>query len=93
MNALLDQLEEFNAALVSCGARYALNGDGRLPHATKKVGADDVTGFTGSDIPAFEFPEVKDPIRLACELSELARILGGERSPRPASKGNWVFLL
>lgn len=62
---------------------------------TAKSDADSekLTGFTGSNIPAFALPEVADPIRLACELSELARILGGEFTPRPANIGHRIFLL
>ena len=52
-----------------------------------------LSGFTGSDIPAFALPEAADPIRLACELSDLARILGGEFEPRPANIGHRIFLL
>ena len=52
-----------------------------------------LTGFTGSNIPAFALPEAPDPIRLACELSDLARILGGEFMPRPANIGHRIFLL
>lgn len=55
--------------------------------------SETLTGFTGSNIPAFALPEVADPIRFACELSELARILGGEFTPRPANIGHRIFLL
>ncbi len=50
-------------------------------------------GFTGSNIPAFALPEAVDPILLACELSELARILGGEFTPRPPNSEHRIFLL
>ncbi len=65
-----------------------------LPNSTKN-GSDSelLSGFTGCDIPAFALPEVADPIRLACELSDLARILGGEFAPRPANIGHRIFLL
>lgn len=60
-----------------------------------KSGSDGemLSGFTGSNIPAFALPEVADPIRLACELSDLARILGGEFVPRPANIGHRIFWL
>ena len=56
-------------------------------------GSDILGGFTGSKIPSFALPESTDPIKLACELSELARILGGEFVPRPANTGHHIFLL
>ena len=52
-----------------------------------------LSGFTGSNIPAFALPEASNPIVLACELSELARILGGEFMVRPANTGHRIFLL
>ena len=65
-----------------------------LPDATKSSSDSELlTGFTGSNIPAFALPEVADPIRLACELSDLARTLGGEFVPRPANIGHRIFLL
>ena len=62
---------------------------------TSKDGSDSdtLTGFTASFIPAFALPEATDPIVLACELSEIARILGGEFEPRPANTGHRIFLL
>ena len=65
-----------------------------VPDATKNSSDGELlSGFTGSDILAFALPEVADPIRLACELSELARILGGEFVPKPANIGHGIFLL
>ena len=64
-----------------------------LSGTAKSDDSEKLTGFTGSNIPAFALPEVADPIRLACELSELARILGGEFTPRPANIGHRIFLL
>ena len=55
--------------------------------------SDMLSGFTGSNIPAFALPEASNPIVLACELSELARILGGEFTARPANTGHRIFLL
>ena len=65
-----------------------------LSDASKSAPDSDVlAGFTGSNIPTFALPEAKDPIELACELSEIARILGGEFTPRPANTGHRIFLL
>ena len=63
--------------------------------AASKQDSDDeiLTGFTGSNIPAFALPEATDPIVLACELSELARILGGGFTPRLPNIGHRIFLL
>ena len=63
--------------------------------AASKQDSDDekLTSLTGSNIPAFALPEATDPIVLACELSELARILGGEFTPRPPNTGHRIFLL
>ena len=58
--------------------------------ATSKKDLDD--GFTGSNIPAFALPEAADPIVLACELSKLARILGGGFKPRPPNSEHRIFL-
>ena len=55
--------------------------------------SDMLSGFTGSNIPAFALPKSSNPIMLACELSELARILGGEFTVRPANTGHRIFLL
>jgi len=49
--------------------------------------------FTGSDIVNIAVPEPLDPIMVALELSELARILGGEPPPRPPNLHHTIFLL
>ena len=65
-----------------------------LPSASKNASDSDMlTGFTGSNIPTFALPEAADPIELACELSELARILAGEFTARPANTEHRIFLL
>jgi len=64
-----------------------------LVAAKKDSNSELLTAFTGSNIPAFALPEAADPILLACELSELARILGGEFTPRPPNTEHFIFLL
>ncbi|GEM_PF-2593610 len=64
-----------------------------LAASKKDLDSDLLSTFTGSDIPAFALPEAVDPIQLACELSELARILGGEFTPRPPNTEHRIFLL
>lgn len=65
-----------------------------IVHASNNAsGSAMLSGFTGSNIPAFGLPQVANPIVLACELSELARLLGGEFTVRPANTGHCIFLL
>ena len=47
--------------------------------------------LTGNKFSTFALAEATDPIKMACELSELARILGGEFVPRPANTGHRIF--
>lgn len=50
-------------------------------------------GLTGNAIQKQAPPFCADPITTALELSELARILGGEWRPRPANPQHRIFLL
>jgi hypothetical protein len=49
--------------------------------------------FTGKQIPAFALPEPSDPLMCALELSEVARILGGDLPARAAHTEHRIFLL
>jgi hypothetical protein len=49
--------------------------------------------LTGSDIPYFPPPDVRNPILVALELSALAELLGGPFAPRPANTTHRIFLL
>jgi len=49
--------------------------------------------FTGSDIVNIPAPERADRLMAALELSELARMLGGEQEPRPPNVHHTIFLL
>jgi hypothetical protein len=49
--------------------------------------------FTGKEIPSFALPEPSDPLMCALELSEVARLLGGDLPPRAANTEHRIFLL
>jgi len=58
----------------------------------RQVESDDDM-FTGSDIVNIPAPERADRLMAALELSELARMLGGEQEPRAPNVHHTIFLL
>ena len=69
-------------------------GDDLAPVVKHSVNVQsDLQGLTGNDIPSFALPPSADPILLALELSELARVLGGDWVARPANVKHQIFLL
>lgn len=61
--------------------------------ATDLVLDPDADKFTGKFVTNVAPPERLDPIMVALELSELARILGGDQPPRPPNSHHTIFLL
>ncbi len=60
---------------------------------SQEVDAAEPNGFTGAFQTDFAPETTENPILMALELSELARILGGDLVPRPANTGHHIFLL